>query len=168
MIVTQVKGHHHLPYYPYLVGVQLLDRCEGLVVILLGLYEHLYYCYGNNTVSKLTCFFLSQVIVICLAVIHFLLVMFAERIVVNYVLAKFVTPMWKKVTGLSTKENKFLAVDKEMAAERWPPVTSELPIKLKASVTELREPLQTVEIHRKAARETDNSLNSHEMADQAL
>jgi hypothetical protein len=109
-----------------------------------------------------------QVIIICLAVIHFLLVMFVERIVVNYVLADFIVPMWKKLTGLSIKENKFLAVDMEMAAERWPPVTTELPIKLQASVTELREPFQTVEIHKKAAGETHSTLNSHEMADQAL
>jgi hypothetical protein len=113
-------------------------------------------------------FCLSQVIVICLGVIHFLLVMFTERFVVDYFLAKFVVPTWKKVTGLNTKENKFLAVDQEIAADRWPPVTSELPIKLNASVIELREPLQTVEIHMKAARETDSSLNSHEMKDHAL
>lgn len=107
-------------------------------------------------------------IVVCLGVIHFLLVMFTERFVVDYFLAKFVVPTWKKVTGLNTKENKFLAVDQEIAADRWPPVTSELPIKLNASVIELREPLQTVEIHMKAARETDSSLNSLEMKDHAL
>jgi len=112
-------------------------------------------------------FFLSQVIVICLAVVHFLLVMFTERIVVDYVLAKVIVPMWKKITGL-TKEHKFLTVDKEMAAERWPPVTSEMPIKLKASVIELREPLQTVQIRMKAAGATDSSLNSYEMADHVL
>jgi hypothetical protein len=111
--------------------------------------------------------FLSQVIVICLGVIHFLLVMFTERFMVDYVLAKFVVPMWKKITGL-TNEYKFVAVDKEMEAERWPPVTSELPIKLKASVIELREPLQTVQIHVKGAGATDTSLNSYEMADHAL
>jgi hypothetical protein len=111
--------------------------------------------------------FLSQVIVICLAVAHFFLVMFTERFVVDYVLAKLIVPMWKKITGV-TKENKFLAVDKEMAAERWPPVTSELPIKLNASVIELREPLQTVQIRMKVAGATDSSLSSHEMADHAL
>jgi len=111
--------------------------------------------------------FLSQVIVICLGVIHFLLVMFTERTVVDYVLAKVIVPKWKKITGL-TKEYKFLAVDKEMAAERWPPVTSEMPIKLKASFIELREPLQTVQIHMRAAEAADSSLNSHEMADHAL
>jgi hypothetical protein len=111
--------------------------------------------------------FLSQVIVICLGVIHILLVIFTERFVVDYVLAKFIVPMWKKVTGL-TKETKFLAVDKEMAAERWPPVTSEMPIKMNASVIELREPLQTVQIRMKAAGATDGSLSGHEMADYAL
>ena len=113
------------------------------------------------------CSFLLQVIVICLAVIHFLLVMFTERFVVDYALTKFIVPMWKKIRGL-TNEHKFLAVDKEMAAERWPPVTSELPITLKASVIELREPLQTVQIQKKATGATDSSLNSHEMADHAL
>jgi hypothetical protein len=124
-----------------------------------------------TAIQQLNCdylFCLSQVVVICLGVIHFLLVMFTERFVVDYVLAKLIVPMWKKVTGLTTKENKFLAVDQEMAAESWPPVTSELPIKLKASVIELREPLQTVEIHIKATGETDSSLNSHEMKDHAL
>lgn len=111
--------------------------------------------------------FFSQVIVICLAVIHFLLVMFTERFVVDYVLAKFIVPMWKKITGLA-KEKKFLAVDKEMAAEKWPSVSSELPIKLNASVIELREPLQTVQIHMKEAAATDSSLNSHEMAEYSL
>jgi len=123
-----------------------------------------------TTIEQPNCddlFFLSQVIVICLAVIHFVLVMFTERIVVDYVLAKVIVPMWKKLTGL-TKEYKFLAIDKEMAAERWPPVTSEMPIKLKASFIELREPLQTVQIRMKAAGATDSSLNSHEMADHAL
>lgn len=122
-------------------------------------------------IQQLNCdysFCLSQVIVICLGVIHFVLVMFTERFVVDYLLAKFIVPMWKKVTGLSTKENKFLAVDQEIAADRWPPVTSELPIKLNASVIELREPLQTVEIHIKTAGETDSSLNSHEIKDHAL
>jgi hypothetical protein len=111
--------------------------------------------------------FLSQAIVICLGVIHFLLVMFTERFLVDYVLTKFIVPMWKKITGL-TNEYKFLAVDKEMQAERWPPVTTELPIKLKASVIELREPLQTVQIHIKTAGATDSSSNSYEMADHAL
>jgi hypothetical protein len=122
------------------------------------------------TIQQLNCddFFLSQVIVICLAVIHFLLVMFTEHVVVDYMLAKFIVPMWKTMTGLSTKGNKFLAVRKEMAAEGWPHVTRELPIKLNASVIELREPLHTVQIHMKASEETGSSFKNHEMADHAL
>jgi hypothetical protein len=110
----------------------------------------------------------SQVIVLCLAVVHFVMVLFTEGITVNYLLAKVVRPMWKKLTGLGAKEEKFLSVDKELATEKWPPVTSELPIKLNASVSELRPPLQTVEIQMKIVGEPDGSLASHQMADQAL
>jgi hypothetical protein len=108
---------------------------------------------------------LPQVIVLCLAVSHFVLVVFAEDVLVNYVLAKILRPMWKKKTGLGTNEEKFLAVDRELVADMWPPVTTALPIKLKASVTELRAPLDTAEIH---MRGPVSSLATHEMADQAL
>ncbi|PNF39528.1 hypothetical protein B7P43_G11110 [Cryptotermes secundus] len=109
-----------------------------------------------------------KVIILCLAVSHFVLVVFAEDVLVNYVLAKIIRPMWKKKAGLTTNEEKFLAVDRELAAEMWPPVTTELPIKLNASVTELRAPLDTAEIHFRAERGPESSLASHEMADQAL
>jgi hypothetical protein len=86
-----------------------------------------------------------------------------EDVLVNYVLAKVMRPMWRKI-GLRTNEEKFIAVDREMAVEVWPPVTTELPIKLNASVTELRTPLSTAEIHTRSV----GSLANHEMADQAL
>jgi hypothetical protein len=112
---------------------------------------------------------LSQVIVLCLAVSHFVLVVFVEDVLVNYVLAKIIRPMWKKKkSGLGTNEEKFLAVERELAVEMWPPVTTELPIKLNASVTELRVPLDKAEIHFRAVEGPVSSLASHEMADQAL
>jgi hypothetical protein len=117
--------------------------------------------------TLLTTHILSQVIVLCLAVSHFVLVVFAEDVLVNYVLAKIIRPMWKK-TGLTTNEEKFLAVDRELATEMWPPVATELPIKLNASVTELRAPLDTSEIRMRATGGPVSSLASHEMADQAL
>jgi hypothetical protein len=112
--------------------------------------------------------FSSQVIVLCLAVSHFVLVIFAEDVLVNYVLAKSIAPMWRKMIGLGTNEEKFLAVDREVTAIMWPPVTTELPIKLNASVTELRAPLDTAEIHMRSVGRPVSSLASHEMADQAL
>jgi hypothetical protein len=111
---------------------------------------------------------LSQVIVLCLAVSHFVLAMFAEDVLVNYVLANIIRPMWKKKIGLGTNEEKFLAVDRELTAEMWPPVTTELPIKLTASVTELRTLLDKAEIHVRSVGGPVSSMASHEMADQAL
>jgi hypothetical protein len=111
---------------------------------------------------------LLQVIILCLAVSHFVLVVFVEDVLVDYVLAKTIRPMWKNKTGLRTNEEKFLAVDRELAVERWPPVTTELPIKLNASVTELRAPLDTAEIRMRDAEGPVSSLADHEMADQAL
>jgi hypothetical protein len=118
--------------------------------------------------TLLTTHVLSQVIVLCLAVMHFVLVVFVEDVLIIYVLAKIIRPRWKKMTGFRTNEDKFLAVDREMAAERWPPVTTRLPIKLNASVTELRAPLDTVEIHMRSVGGPKSSLANHEMADQAL
>jgi flavin reductase (DIM6/NTAB) family NADH-FMN oxidoreductase RutF len=109
-----------------------------------------------------------QVIVLCLAAIHFVVVLFTEAVFVNYFLAKVVRPMWKKLTGLGAKEGRFVSVDKELASEKWPPVVSELPIKLHASVTELRPQLQAVDIHIKLVGQPDNSVASQQMADQAL
>jgi hypothetical protein len=105
----------------------------------------------------------SQVILLCLAVSHFVLVVFTEDVLINHVLAKIIMPLWRKM-GLRTNEQKYITVDREMAVETWPPVTTELPIKLNASVTELRAPLSTAEIH---VRSVD-SLASHDIADQAL
>jgi hypothetical protein len=117
--------------------------------------------------TKLTKRVLSQVIVLCLAVGHFVLVVFIEDVLVNYVLAKTIRPLWRKI-GLWTNEEKFMAVDREMAVETWPPVTAELPIKLNASVTELRAPLGAAEIHMRSVAGPVGSVDSQEMADQAL
>lgn len=107
-------------------------------------------------------------IVLCLAAVHFVIVVFTEDVVVNHLLAKVVRPIWKRLTGLGAKEEKFLVVDRELANEGWPPVTSELPIKLNASVSELRPALQTAKIHMKVVGGPEVSFASHEIADQAL
>jgi hypothetical protein len=110
---------------------------------------------------------LSQVIVLCLAVSHFVLVLFTEDVLVNHVLPKIIMPLWRKI-GLRTNEEKYITVGREMAVETWPPVTTELPIKLNASVTELRAPLGTAEIHMRSVAGPVGSLASQDMADQAL
>ena len=82
-----------------------------------------------------------RVIVLCLAVIHFILGLILENMVVNFLLVRAV-----KATGLENRGKKYLALEKElMIDDSWPEI-NEVPTELRASVTQLREPAKTVDI----------------------
>jgi hypothetical protein len=96
------------------------------------------------------------------------LVIFVEEVFINYVLPKTIIPIWKKLTGMVTKEEKFLAVERELTAERWPPVTRELPIKLNASISEMRSHAQPLEVQMMVVGDSSGALARHELTDHAL
>ncbi|PSN35079.1 putative cation-transporting ATPase 13A3 [Blattella germanica] len=93
-----------------------------------------------------------RTIVICLAIVNFIVTMFVEKVFVNWFLVSVVKPFWTKKTGLSNNK-RYLAVEEEIEKECWPPIDTQAP-SLRASVTELHEPAKTLDIQMKMLQES--------------